>query len=257
MHLLKSLLIAFSVYSRIPVPQFAWKEEDMKYVFCFFPWIGAVIGVCAWLWHTVCVFFHIGSLCRAAVLAAIPLLITGGFHTDGFLDVMDAVHSYQPRERKLEILSDAHIGAFAVIMLAIYGLLYLGAFSEIVDDGLLKTVCSGFFLSRCLCGISVLSFPLAKQKGMLYGTAKNSQKKIVKWVLYLQAMACIGFMIFCSDVSGVLVAAVALLSLLYYSYRVRKEFGGITGDTSGYFVLLCEICIFVTAAFCDIVGIKR
>ena len=36
MHLLKGLIIAFSMYSRIPVPQFEWKEEDMRYTLCFF-----------------------------------------------------------------------------------------------------------------------------------------------------------------------------------------------------------------------------
>ena len=45
-----------------------------------------------------------------------------GFHVDGFMDTMDALHSYQPRERKLEILKDSHIGAFSVIKLAEFGL---------------------------------------------------------------------------------------------------------------------------------------
>lgn len=44
MRILKSLCISFSLYSKIPVPQFAWEEDDMKYVLCFFPWIGVVTG---------------------------------------------------------------------------------------------------------------------------------------------------------------------------------------------------------------------
>lgn len=48
------------------------------------------------------------------------LLITGGIHIDGYMDTMDAVHSYGNREKKLEILKDSHIGAFAVIMLVTY-----------------------------------------------------------------------------------------------------------------------------------------
>ena len=30
MSVIKSFFIAFSIYSKIPVPQFAWKEEDMR-----------------------------------------------------------------------------------------------------------------------------------------------------------------------------------------------------------------------------------
>ena len=148
MHILKSLVIAFSIYSKIPVPQFEWKEEDMKYMLCFFPWIGAVIGGCVYLWISLCRWFSVGVLCRTVIGAAVPLMITGGFHVDGFMDTMDAFHSYQSKEKKLEILKDSHIGAFSVIMFAVYGLLYLGAFSEITDDSLLIIVCSGFFLSR-------------------------------------------------------------------------------------------------------------
>lgn len=180
MQVIRSFFIAFSMYSKIPVPQFAWKEKDMKYIFCFFPWIGALIGICIYFWNYLCEIYHIGSLCRTAINAAIPLLLTGGIHVDGFMDTMDAIHSYSPKERKLEILKDSHIGAFAVIMLVTYGTVFLGAFSEIRADALLKIVCSGFFLSRCLCGISVVSFPLAKKDGMLYTFADSSEKKSSK-----------------------------------------------------------------------------
>ena len=42
---LKALCIAFSIYSKIPVPIFDWKEKEMKYQLIFFPWVGAVIGL--------------------------------------------------------------------------------------------------------------------------------------------------------------------------------------------------------------------
>ena len=41
---MRAAFIAFSMYSRIPMPMFEWKEEDMKYAMCFFPAIGMVIG---------------------------------------------------------------------------------------------------------------------------------------------------------------------------------------------------------------------
>ena len=36
MHLVKSLAVALSMYSKIPVPAVEWKEENMKYAMCFF-----------------------------------------------------------------------------------------------------------------------------------------------------------------------------------------------------------------------------
>lgn len=252
MRVIKSFFIAVSIYSKIPVPQFEWKEDDMKYVFCFFPWIGALIGGCIYFWNYLCGLYHIGVLCRTALEMAIPIFITGGFHMDGFMDTMDAIHSYSPKEKKLEILRDSHIGAFAVIMPAVYGLVLFGAFSEIERGALLKIVCCGFFLSRCLCGIGAVSFPLAKKDGMLYTFADSSHKKIVKGSLFLQSAVCAGLMCFWSFPAGLTAVATAVLAFIYYFYRSRKEFGGITGDTAGYFILLCEICIIASAAFINI-----
>ena len=42
MRVIRSLFIAFSTYSRIPVPQVDWSDENRKYSMCFFPLIGAV-----------------------------------------------------------------------------------------------------------------------------------------------------------------------------------------------------------------------
>lgn len=248
MHRLKSLIIAFSIYSSIPVPQFEWKEEDMKDMLCFFPWVGAVIGGCVFFWNYLCGICGIGEWCRILIGAAIPLMMTGGFHADGFLDTMDAFHSYQPREKKLEILKDSHVGAFAVIMFALYGMIYLGACSEVTDPCLRKIVCAGFFLSRCLSGISVVSFPSARENGMLSFFAGSAQKARVRWSLYLQGAGCVGWMLWQSVFAGSVVAMAAGVTFAFYYYRTKKEFGGITGDTAGYFVLVCEAVMMIAAA---------
>lgn len=253
MRIIKAMIIAFSMYSKIPMPQFQWKDEDMKYMLCFFPWIGAVIGGCVYLWGMICEKYEISLLCYTLIGTAIPLLITGGFHVDGFMDTMDAFCSYQPREKKLEILKDSHIGAFAVIMLGVYGLLYVAAFSEIQDKNLLQIVCAGFFLSRCLSGISVVSFPPAKKEGLLYSFASKAGKNIVKIFLYLQGALCVMFMLWCSLFGGMVVTVVVLGVFAYYYYRCKKELGGITGDTAGYFVLLCECSMLVAAAVINVV----
>ena len=104
--ILESFVIAFSMYSRIPMPFVEWSECGMKYAFCFFPLIGVVIGacVCAFCWLSVQA--GLGILAFSLLGTAVPLLITGGIHMDGFLDVTDARSSFQSRERKLEILKD-------------------------------------------------------------------------------------------------------------------------------------------------------
>lgn len=252
MTVVKSFFIAFSIYSKLPVPQFEWKEEDMKYMMCFFPWIGGVIGLLLFGWYILCGQLKIGNLCATLICGAIPLWVSGGFHVDGFLDTMDAFHSYQPRERKLEILKDSHVGAFAVIMFALYGLIYLAAFSEIKALHLMRVVCAGFFLARGLSGIAVFCFPKAKKEGMVNTFQESAKAGPVTVGLILQCIACVVFMIGSSGIFGGWIVLTALLSFGYYFWKTKKELGGITGDTAGYFVVICEGCMVVTAAVIQI-----
>ena len=252
MRIIKSIIVAFSMYSRIPMPQFAWKDEDMKYMLCFFPWVGAVTGFCLFLCGVLSGKLLIGQTAYILGATAIPLLITGGFHVDGFMDTMDAFHSYQPKERKLEIMKDSHIGAFSVISLALLGMLWLAAISEINRAGAFGVMCAGFMLSRVLSGISVVTFPSAKKEGLLYLFADKAQRDKVKLALYAQGILCAGFMLFCSLKGGILAIAAALAVLWYYYRKTKKELGGITGDTAGYFVVICETAILVAEAVVSI-----
>lgn len=126
-----SCLIAISMYSRLPVPQVEWTDERMRHVMCFFPVVGVIEGLCLGGWFLLADRIWKLSL-TATVLwgAAIPLLVTGGIHMDGFMDTMDALCSYGDREKKLQILKDPHLGAFAVISAITYMLLYTGALYE-------------------------------------------------------------------------------------------------------------------------------
>lgn len=248
MKLWKPFCIAFSIYSKIPVPQFAWKEEDMRYHLCFFPWIGIVIGLMEAFWFKIVPLFGVGSLCQTLVAIALPLLVTGGFHLDGFLDTMDAFHSYQEKEKKLEILKDPHIGAFSVLMLLLYYLIYGAAFAEFHFMRQIWIAGAGFALSRSLSGIAVVSFPAAKKEGMLAYFADSAQKKKVFVTLVLQAILYAGFMIWIDAAMGAITVVAAMLSFWYYNWKSKKEFGGINGDTAGYFVSLCENVMAVVIA---------
>ena len=106
--------MAFDMYSKIPMPPADWEKENMKYALCFFPWVGLAVGavsaVLFWLLQQI----GAGSMLRAAVLTAVPVLVTGGIHLDGYLDTMDALSSWREKQRRLEILKDPHAGAFAM-----------------------------------------------------------------------------------------------------------------------------------------------
>ncbi len=247
--MLKSLIVAFSTYSKLPMPQFEWKEENMRYSMCFFPFIGVVMGICAYGIDVLSAVLTWSELFRAAILTVLPLLITGGIHMDGFLDTIDARRSYKGKEARLEILKDPHVGAFAVIYGIVLVVIQLGAYSQVKSTGVIL-VGIGYVFSRTLSGLSVITFPKAKKDGMVRSVSDAAQKaqKRVKYVLLGEAVAAAAIMIAISLLRGSLMVLAGVVVFLYYRRMSEGEFGGTTGDLAGWFLVMCETVMLLVAA---------
>ena len=244
-----SFKIAFSMYSKIPMPQSDWKKENMRYIMCFFPLIGLVIGglTMAWgIWGSMLVKSRIFY---TIILVLIPVLVTGGIHLDGLLDTADALNSYQPREKKLEILKDSNSGAFAIITAMVYFLLYLGIYSEVTKKSL-PVICLGFVLSRAMGAFSIAAFPMAKNTGLAAAFSDGAQKKCVKITSVIYAVIILILMLAYDPVIGMCVTAGVALEYVYYYKMSLTEFGGITGDLAGFHMQISELVI----AFSCVVG---
>ena len=76
----------------------------------------------------------------------------------------------------------------------------------------------------------------------------KAHERTVKTSLFLQMVAAAVLMLYIDGVTGAAVLAGAGFSFLYYYKKSKKELGGITGDTEGYFVTVCECVIVVMAA---------
>ena len=251
----KSIAIAFSMYSKIPMAQFEWKEEDMRYSMCFFPLVGIVIGLLSWCWWLFCQQFGIGKMCFAFVGLAIILLVTGGIHMDGYMDTMDALHSYGSREKKLEILKDSHAGAFAVIIGICYFVICFGVASEVTAEQI-PLLCLIFGISRSFSALSVVNFPNANPKGTAAVFGNHSVKGRVNGTMIVYLILFCGAAVLLNPLPGLLLMAAAVLTFVYYHHMSLKYFGGITGDLAGFFVCLSELVMLLTVIIVNrIVGI--
>ncbi len=247
MKVLNSLVSAFLMYSKIPMPQVEWKEGNRRYALCFFPFVGAVVGVLFLLWQFVCGWLEIGFFLKSIGSVLIPLLVTGGIHVDGYCDVIDAKSSYADRETKLKIMSDPHVGSFAVMGLVGYFLLQTALFSETDHTDTTLLIAYGYILSRALSGIAAVTFKSAKNGGTLQSFAKPAHKKVTLIVLSCITAAVCGAMLLTNPLTGGIVLLGAGGSLLYYRIYAYKNFGGITGDLAGWFLQICEMGILILA----------
>ena len=261
--ILNSILAAFASYSRIPVPAADWDENKTRWQICFFPLVGAVIGI---FWCVAAAgLTAIGTepVLTGAVLTILPVFLTGGIHMDGFLDTSDAMHSWRSSEEQMRILDDPHIGAFAFIYGSFYLILYFGfsvqlaqilreiflgnaAFAGLLgrSAGTLVPVASCFIISRALSALAVIYFPKSRKNGSLKKAADAADPKagtVVKVTLAVLFAVFIFSSVLFKMPALPLLPAAAVLFMYRYRSMAMKRFGGISGDLAGWFLVNSEL----------------
>ncbi len=249
MILFETIAVAFAMFSAIPCPQPVWNQKNMRYSLCAFPLIGAVCGLFWWGWTSLLHWAGGSSLLLAGGLCAIPVLVTGGIHLDGYADTSDALASCAPPEKKREILQDPRCGAFAVIRLCSWFVMDFALCASVRWDGR-ALWCMGlaFVLERCLSGFAIAAFPLAKNTGLAHTFAAAADKTKVRRVLAAASMLLAAALAVTGGLAG---AAMVLAAgwILWRYYRVsQKQFGGITGDLAGWFLQRAELWMLAALA---------
>lgn len=214
-------------------------ERAMVAAIPWFPAAGLVIGVIllapGWLAGLLW-----GELARAAFVAVAWGVITGGLHLDGLSDTFDAIMSWRPRERKLEIMKDSRIGAMgalaviAVLLLKVTLLAAAGA-------AWWQAVLVAPVLGRWADIYGITWFPPAAEGGL--GRSFHEQVRRRDFFIATGAAGLIAATI------GGPVGLVALLLVWACAHLLARwwtrDLGGLTGDTYG---ALCEIAEVVAIA---------
>lgn len=243
MNILRSMLAAVSLYSKVPVPQVEWNKKTLGYALAFFPLVGLMVSVALLLWCWAAEELQFGKVLFAAGATLVPVIITGGIHLDGWCDVSDALSSWQTRERRLEILKDSHIGAFALICLSCYMLAYFAVWTEIEPTGeTILFIAAVYPLCRAISGWGIANLQCAKSSGLVATFADNANRRGVSWVLIGWLVLLAAFLWYVNAqwaISGLLLAVAVFL---FYRYMAYSKFGGINGDLAGWFLQILELC---------------
>ncbi len=239
MWVLETVAVAFGMYSALPVPRVSWNEKNMRYALCAFPLVGAALGLAWWGAAELCTALDLPTLLRGALLCALPALVTGGIHLDGYADTSDALASHASAERKQEILRDPHCGAFAVIRLCVYFIAYFALCCAVEPTReALWCMGLGFVLSRALSGLLLTALPLAEGSSLARTFASAADQKRAGVILSAVGGLCLagicllgGAYVFSAAV------CVSLAASLYYAHTAQMQFGGVSGDLAGWFLV--------------------
>jgi len=241
--ILRSAATAFSLFSRVPMPKTAWQPENMRYALASLPLIGVFMGLVLAAWWGVCKWLSFDSILLAAGIALLPLLVTGGIHLDGFCDTVDALSSHAEPERKREILKDPHVGAFAAIGVCAYLLAYFALATELMDKS--GSILLLFLIpaaSRAVAGYISVSIKSAGE-GLLSAMQTAAPEGSAKKVLAVW-MAVLGIaMLAVSPFAGLFVVLTGALCGWLVRRMAVRQFGGMSGDISGFLIQTCELAM--------------
>ena len=176
-----------------------------------------------------------------ALLVVALLVLTRAIHTEGFLDSCDGLFGGYSPARRLEILRDTHVGAFAVaggVSLLLLKWSLLSGIPDEVRAGLLTVF-------PCLSRFGMLSamaaFPYAREQGM--GTA--FQAGASRWHIalgFVTAAVAAGVLL---GVTGLFVLAAAIAVSLALGFWISRMLGGMTGDAYGAVNELAEVTVLL------------
>ena len=250
MKIMETIVVAFSMFSALPMPEIEWSKDNMRYSLCAFPLVGAVVGLFCWLWVLVCGTLEFPGLLRGAGLCLIPVLVTGGIHLDGYADTWDALGSHAAPEEKQRILKDPRMGAFGGMHLCAYFIALFalcGSLREYEAGAIVILFC----LSRSLSGLAVASFPMARNTGLAHTFAAAADKRKVRWLLggvsfLLIVLLCLGW-----GLVGGGMSLAALGVFFWYRRMAVKEFGGLSGDLAGWFLQTAELWMIGAMVLCQ------
>ena len=183
-------------------------------------------------------------LLAGALLIAALALLTRALHLDGFMDTCDALLGAFERRRRLEILRDTHVGAFAVVGLTSLLLLKISSLAALPQTSRQSVLLLFPCLSRCGMLLVMELFPYIRREGL--GTAFFREKS--RWPLIggfcLALSAAAGL----AGTTGVLLLALSSAVSWAVGYWAARALGGLTGDIYGAVNETVEASVLVLAA---------
>lgn len=247
----EGLLLAVGFLTIFPVPRsIDWTPAAMRRALLCFPLCGVFAAVIAAAVGTGLLSTGLPIYAAGFMVLACFIILSGGLHLDGWMDVSDAVLSWKPREEKLTVMKDPLVGSGAVWTTI---LLLAGKFTAILV--MLDTSLSMFYaalfavpvLSRAGMGVIVSRGVLLSATGLAASFQKKRESSDMYQLAGLTLVALLPAFYFSVTFTLSLAVITIFCTAGLYRFFVRK-LGGINGDTAGASLEGTEVLLWWTAA---------
>lgn len=246
---------AVSLLTAIPLRQGAW-DGPAPQVSAWFPTVGAIYGVVGYAIVKGSALLHAQTRAPYLIGSFVVIawaLLSRLLHWDGLADVADGYWGAHDKQRRLEIMSDSHTGAFGATAIS------LVAIMEVVSIGLVIG-CPHEFVVFVVPIISRFSataaawFGTAARDGGLGRLVMGRPGPLSAMVALAPVALAITALWRGYDLSGQVAGVLGLFAAFAVPAVIARRFGGVTGDVMGASVLITEVTVFAMLAFVMAMG---
>jgi adenosylcobinamide-GDP ribazoletransferase len=265
---LKDFLWVINFLTIIPTGK-RWCEIQPKVgnLVFWFPIIGLLIGfVLTFVYIPIThIFPHLVS---DALILIFYIVLTGGFHLDGFADTCDGLFGGSTREKRLDIMRDSQIGSYGTLcLICTVGLKYICLVSidpksmadlSIISDYNTMKDMNPVYLYACekgkvlffMCAIGrwsqILGAGLSSYARDGSGTGKIIVENVkIRHGLISSLIPGILLFLFCG-IKGIFIFFIVLIVIVLLVSYIKKKIGGMTGDTLGAVNEVSELTVLLS-----------
>jgi adenosylcobinamide-GDP ribazoletransferase len=240
---LRAAAAALAFLTRIPVGRLLVLDaRDVARAGPAFPIVGAGLGAVVG-GIAAALAAPLSPLLAVALALAVGAVLSGVLHLDGLADSADALGAHS-REQALEIMRDHAVGAYGTVAIILDLLVKAAALTALAggEDVLAFAVAAGA-LSRSMPVVLAAALPYARPGG---GTAASLTRAHRGRAAAAAAIGvAIAALVVGIDALPLAACSAALAAVLVAA--LRRWLGGVTGDTLGASVELCEAMVLVVA----------
>ena len=232
---MKGLIVAIQFLTRLPTPRIAVSNEEFAASMRWFPAVGLIVGalVASSSWAGAQLDPWTGAL--AALLLWVA--VTGALHLDGLGDIADAAGAaHKDRDRMLEVMSDPHVGSFAVVAIALQLIAKLVLLHALIEREA--------FIAIALVPFAARIGPLAWSRWLpdLHAGLGARFRGVIRLVdLAIWALLLAGAAWWSPSL------LIAPLLLAGWGWWLLRKIGGISGDGHGAGIEIVESALLLAA----------
>ncbi|MEM7182935.1 MAG: adenosylcobinamide-GDP ribazoletransferase [Spirochaetota bacterium] len=241
------LLTAVMFFTRIPIGKIPYSQELLHRSRKYFPLIGYVVAAAS-----VCACFLSlkvwPPLLSVLLSCVVSILLTGGFHEDGWIDSCDSFGGGWTPEKILTIMKDSRIGSYGTIGFFFLVSLKIASLYAILglSRGLfLFAVLGAHTTSRFMASCVAQNYDYVRDIDSSKSKPIASAKLAVTEMLVSFAITLLPYLVL-SNGKSVLLLLVNVPFVAYLAEYFKKHIGGYTGDCLGAVQQFSEVVFYLS-----------